>query len=78
MRDRADSSFAQHGGGRQAVLAFAAMNVPRPQSRCSAIGAWMRYDAATHSHGLMIPDVAYAIYFASRVNGDSGKAGLLG
>ena len=54
------------------------MYVPRPQSRCGAIGTWMRYDAATHSHGLMIPDVAYAIYFASRVNGDFGKAGLLG
>jgi UMF1 family MFS transporter len=47
-----------------------------PASRRS-VAAWILYDVAMHGYGLMIPGVAYAIYFTSHVAGDTGKADLL-
>jgi UMF1 family MFS transporter len=48
----------------------------RPVSRRS-VTAWVLYDVAVHGYGLMIPAVAYAIYFTSHVAGDTGRADLL-
>jgi len=39
--------------------------------------AWIFYDVAMHGYGLMIPGVAYAIYFTSHVAGDTGHADVL-
>ena len=47
-----------------------------PTSRRS-VAAWILYDVAAHGYGLMIPGVAYAIYFTSHVVVDTGKADLL-
>ena len=42
-----------------------------------AVSAWIIYDVAVHGYGLMIPSVAYAIYFTSYVAADGGRADLL-
>ncbi len=52
------------------------MNGPSPPRR-RAVAAWILYDVAMHGYGLMIPGVAYAIYFTSHVAGDSGHADVL-
>lgn len=41
-----------------------------------AIGAWILFDIALHGYLLMIPSVAYAIYFTSYVAADGGRADL--
>jgi len=41
------------------------------------VTAWIFYDVALHGYGLMIPGVAYAIYFTSFVATDSGQADAL-
>ena len=41
------------------------------------VTAWILYDVAVHGYGLMIPSVAYAIYFTSYVAAESGLADLL-
>ncbi len=41
------------------------------------VTAWILYDVAVHGYGLMIPSVAYAIYFTSYVAAESGRADLL-
>jgi UMF1 family MFS transporter len=53
------------------------MNGLPPPTRRRAITAWIFYDVAMHGYGLMIPGVAYAIYFTSHVAGDSGHADVL-
>lgn len=41
------------------------------------VTAWIFYDVALHGYGLMIPGVAYAIYFTAYVATDSGQADAL-
>jgi UMF1 family MFS transporter len=53
------------------------MNDLPPRTRRSAVAAWIFYDVAMHGYGLMIPGVAYAIYFTSHVAGDTGHADVL-
>ena len=53
------------------------MNESPPQTRRGAVAAWILYDVAMHGYSLMIPGVAYAIYFTSHVAGDSGHADVL-
>ncbi len=45
--------------------------------RQGTVAAWILYDVAAHGYSLMIPSVAYAIYFTSYVAGDTGRADLL-
>ena len=45
--------------------------------RQGRVAAWILYDVAAHGYGLMIPSVAYAIYFTSYVAADTGRADLL-
>jgi MFS transporter, UMF1 family len=53
------------------------MSESPPQARRSAVAAWIFYDVAMHGYSLMIPGVAYAIYFTSHVAGDPGRADVL-
>ena len=39
--------------------------------------AWILYDVAAHGYTLMIPGVAYAIYFTSHVAQDHARADAL-
>ena len=57
----------------------AAPRVPAapPEATRRAVTAWIAYDVALHGYGLMIPSVAYAIYFTSYVAADSGQADAL-
>ena len=43
----------------------------------ASINAWIVYDVAMHGYLLMIPGVAYAIYFTSYVAADTGRADAL-
>jgi UMF1 family MFS transporter len=43
----------------------------------AALAGWVLYDIAIHGYGLMIPGVAYAIYFTSYVAVDGGRADVL-
>jgi MFS transporter, UMF1 family len=45
--------------------------------RRGGVAAWIFYDVAAHGYSLMIPSVAYAIYFTSFVAVDTGRADLL-
>ena len=53
------------------------MNTPAMPADRRALSAWILYDVAVHGYGLMIPSVAYAIYFTSYVAADGGRADLL-
>ena len=53
------------------------MSLPTAPASRRSVAAWVLYDVAAHGYGLMIPGVAYAIYFTSHVAGDTGKADLL-
>jgi UMF1 family MFS transporter len=48
-----------------------------PEAARRGVAAWIAYDIAVHGYGLMIPGVAYAIYFTSYVAADSGQADAL-
>lgn len=50
------------------------MNTRSTPVRHGSVIAWILYDVAAHGYGLMIPGVAYAIYFTSYVAVDSGRA----
>jgi UMF1 family MFS transporter len=43
----------------------------------TGIAGWVLYDVAIHGYGLLIPGVAYAIYFTSYVAVDTGRADML-
>lgn len=45
--------------------------------RRGVVAAWILYDVAMHGYGIMIPGVAYAIFFTSHVAVDGGRADLL-
>jgi UMF1 family MFS transporter len=55
----------------------AKMNESPRRTRPNAVIAWILYDVAMHGYSLMIPGVAYAIYFTSFVAGDSTHADVL-
>jgi len=50
---------------------------PATRTRRGVVAAWILYDVAMHGYGIMIPGVAYAIFFTSYVAVDGGRADLL-
>jgi MFS transporter, UMF1 family len=66
----------QAGARRESRNPGAARAAPI-HARRGAVTAWILYDVAMHGYTLMIPGVAYAIYFTSYVAVDGGRADLL-
>jgi len=49
----------------------------RPPTARAAIAGWVLFDMGIHGYALVIPAVAYAIYFTSYVAADTGHADVL-